>query len=134
MDNTRPSCTAKTRKLLEMIKQAVDEGAGSYPRPGMNYETCRFFDDYQILVLVIDLERNLLRCKRNRFERFQIHVDAFGSANAVTGFFLTTIDVDCSGPVQLLNLRPSDVFEIPGQEMVQTRASVVRPGRECHCE
>src|SRR4051812_35508213 len=98
----------------------------------MDHQSCRLLNDGQILVLIIDLERNLLWCKRNRFEGIQVDFDCFSASNTVSGLVLPPLDTDGARAIQHLNLRSGQMFETRGKKDVETSSAIVRICQELH--
>src|SRR5262249_4969867 len=103
-------------------------------RSGMNYHSCRLLDHNQILILEVDLERNLLRCEWCRGGAVQIQSDGFPTSNPITGLVPAAINEDTAGPIEQLNLRASEIFHSLDQKDVQTKPAVSGFGQEFHCE
>ena len=77
----------------------------------MDRNARRLFDDGQVLIFEIDLERNLLWCDAWRFKDTEIHFDGFRTSNTVAGFVLASVDPNRSGPIEKLNLRTGEVLQ-----------------------
>src|SRR5262245_15043362 len=93
--------------------------------PRMDHQSCRLFDNGQILVLVIDLERDLLRCDWRRLNGLHIDFDALSASDSIPGFLLASVDTNGAGAVQHLDLRASEGFEALGEKHVQAETSVL---------
>jgi hypothetical protein len=74
------------REILKMKEQAVHNGTSLRSGPRMDYHPGRLFYNGQILILKIDLERDLLWCKWYRFGPLEIHFNGFSTSDAVSGF------------------------------------------------
>jgi len=82
----------------------------------------------QIIVFKADLERDVLRLQWGDFEGYEVDIDGLIPADAITGLFFSTINLDRSRPVQVLNLRSRDGFQTSRQKMVETQALIVKFG------
>ena len=133
VNNTGASITQIRQILLEVVKQSMDKSTVVYAGSGMDHEARRLFNDRQVRVFVVDLERNLLGSKRRRFERFEDDMDGFTAANPVAGFFTSSFDRHRSRSVQLLDLRSRDAAEMLSKELVEPRAFVLSLSEELHC-
>src|SRR5207237_7809241 len=96
-----PSCI---RQILKMKQKAVHNRPAARSGPGMDHYPCRLFDDRQIFVLEIDLERHLLGCEWLRFKDAEINLDSLSAADLVSGFVTPAFDLDRTRAVQELNL------------------------------
>src|SRR5579883_1505069 len=133
MHDSRARISARVGKLLEMKNQAVNESGACRSGPGMYHQSCRLLNDGDVLVLKIDLERDLLRCERRRGrDGIEIDLDRFAAADTVPGLIRMTFDADGAGTVQELNLRSGQVFDAPGEKDVETEPTVLRAGLELH--
>src|SRR5207244_5010830 len=111
VDDPRPGFSAGIRQTLKVKKQAMDNSSPAGPGPRMDHHSGRLFNDCQILILKMDLERNLLRCESRRFESEECDCNGFPASNPVPGFIFASFNAHCSRPVEQLNLRPGEVFQ-----------------------
>src|SRR6185436_12899486 len=100
MNDTEPAITGSIRKILEVIKQGVNEGPLFHTCAGVHNESGGLFNYREILVLEVDLDRDLLRPKWGLLQRLQIDLDGLRDPNPITGFFVAAFDVDRSRPVE----------------------------------
>jgi hypothetical protein len=70
----------------------------------MDHDACRLFNDSQIFVLEVDLERHLLWCEWLRFETPEIDLNGFSAPNPIPGFVKPAFDLNRTSAVQVLNL------------------------------
>ena len=61
MDDARPDASASIGKTAEMVHQCMGKRAAAYPSAGVHHHAGRFFDDGNIGIFEIDLERDVLR-------------------------------------------------------------------------
>src|SRR5438128_12607058 len=61
MHNSRTFFAADSRKGRTVIEQGVDQGVFWLTCAGMNYQRRRLVDDYQVIILKRNAERNCLR-------------------------------------------------------------------------
>src|SRR5262245_5371453 len=101
--------------------------------PRMDYKSGRLLYDCEVLVLEENLERDLLWREWCWTKRFEIDFDGLSASNPVSGFVLAAIDANCSGFVEYLDLRTSDVAKVLGKKDVQTQTLGVMPGLNFHC-
>src|SRR4030095_13180612 len=128
MNHSRTRITSSCRQTLEMKQQTMNDGSGFRSGPRMDHHSRRLFNDGQIFILKIDLERNLLSCERYRLDALEIHINGLSSADAITGFLLAALPTDCPGPIEHLNLGARHVFQALSQKDIKAQPLVVRPG------
>jgi len=104
MNDARTAVAASIRQILEVIKESVNEGTFLHTSTRVHDKTGGLFDHREILVLEVDLDRDVLRPKWGLLQRLQIDLDDLRAPNPVTGFFVAAFDVDRSRPVELLYL------------------------------
>jgi hypothetical protein len=115
-----------------MKKERMHDRPRPRSGPRMDHQSGRLFDDSQILVLEIDLERDFLCDEGRLVEGVKIDFDRFPASNPVSGFVLASFDADGARTIQELNLRPGEIFETPGKKDVQTKSAIVRICQEFH--
>ena len=94
MDDTGAALPAYIRQILKVKKEGIRNRPAPGSGPGMDHQSCRLFNDRQILVFEVNLERYLLRCDGRRFRRPEIYFDGFSTPDAVSGFIEAPIDPD----------------------------------------
>src|SRR5262249_19341015 len=104
MHNARTRPPPGIRQILKMKQEAVHDRRAACSGPGMDHYSCKLFDDCQIFVLEIDLERNLLWCEWLRFKDPEIDFNGFSAANLVPGFVVPAFDLNRTRAVQDLYL------------------------------
>jgi len=72
------------------------------------------FNNRQILIFKVDLERELHWSQWSRFKRADIQFNRFPAPDFVPGLFLTAFNPDRARTVEQLDLRPGQVFQAPG--------------------
>jgi hypothetical protein len=65
----------------------------------MDHQACRLFDDGDVLILIIDLERDLLSLQRYRLKGMEIDFDDFPSPDPVSSLIRPSLDTDAAGTV-----------------------------------
>ena len=86
-------------QLLKMKKEAMHNGCVFGSGPGMDHQPCRLLNDRDVLILVIDLERDLLSLQRYRLKGMEIDFDDFPSPDPVSSLIRPPLDSDAAGTV-----------------------------------
>jgi len=63
----------------------------------MHYDTGRLIEDYEIVVLIHDIQRQLVGLYRHRFRRQRVHFDRFALRNPISGFADQAVHLDPTG-------------------------------------
>jgi hypothetical protein len=82
-----------------MKEEAMNNSRVSGSGPGMDHQSCRLFNDGDVLVLIIDLERDLLSLQRYRLKGMEIDFDDFPSPYTVSSLIRPSLDSDAAGTV-----------------------------------
>src|SRR5258706_5506473 len=110
MHDSRPAFPTRIGEILEVIQERVRNRSASDAGTGVHDKSGGFLDHGKIGIFEVDLERDLLGSERSPFDSIQVDFNSLGAANAITGFFVTALDVDRSRPVEMLDLRTRHVF------------------------
>src|SRR5262249_55947018 len=103
------------------MAQRVHECATPVAAGGMDYHVERLVNDGQMLILIEDLQRNLLRDRRfmRRFGKLEKNLVVV--AHLVAGLGDAAVDSDRAGVDALANERPAKVRELGGKKLIQAR-------------
>jgi hypothetical protein len=86
-------------QLLKMKKESVNDRCVFRSGPGMDHQSCRLLNDGDVLILIIDLERDLLSLQRYRLKGMEIDFDDFPSPDPVSSLIRPSLDSDAAGTV-----------------------------------
>src|SRR4051812_1816185 len=125
MNNSGTRRPTGARKLMEVKEKSVNDGVCMGSGPRMDHQSGRLFNDRQILILEINLERDVLRLQRYRIQRAQVDFDGFAAADPVSGFIQAAINANGARTVQQLDLRPREFVQVLCQEDVQAETAIV---------
>src|SRR5262245_41642627 len=92
------------RQILKVKHQGMNDGPIADSGPGMDHESGRLFNDCQVPVFEIDLERDLLRCDLYRVKGVEVDLDGFPAPNPVAGLSPAAINKNGAGTVERLDL------------------------------
>ena len=114
------------------MKQSIDQRSPialvlSRPRPGVDHHSGRFIDNRQVVVLVNDVERDLLRNgPQLRARDFAQYFYLFSPLQAERRLLRFAVYRDLRLRDELLHPRPADVRNLRNQELVKALARVLR--------
>ncbi len=94
VDDAGTALATYIRQILKVKKEGICDSPTPGSGPGMDHQSCRLFNDRQILVFEMNLERDLLRTDWRRLDHPEIHFDGFSASDAVSGFIDASIDPD----------------------------------------
>ena len=117
-----------------MVQQGIDQRAPLVARRGVHHHSGRFVDDNQMLILMDDIERDILRNWRSFNRRRHHHLDLVAGVQ----FFASLhhrllVDADPSVCNERLKSRPRHIRRLAGQKSVQPRTAFVMRDHKSQC-
>ena len=70
----------------------------------------------------------MLWCECRRTKRVEVNFDCLAPSNAVTGLVVTSVDTNCAGLIEYLNLRSAHIAKVLSEKDVKTQPLGVMPG------
>ena len=86
-----------TGKVAAVVEEGVDEGPRRIAGRGMDYETGRFVDQQEIVVLEHDVERNIFRLGIESFKRRFVNHDPIPAVDGGGWFGRFLVEPDVTG-------------------------------------
>jgi hypothetical protein len=124
MNDSRPFFHTNALKFRAVIKDTVDQGAGSVPRGRVHDQISRLVDDQNIRILEENIKRQRFGHQVRGNRRRKAGCDGILDLDAVSGLGGLAVDLNKPLAYEQRRVGPGAIVQAPGDEGVQPLAGI----------